>query len=61
MADLRAAIADFPDADFPVSALRTKRSHSGGPKRVALPDGWLDDVNDMTPLPADAGAVNSGG
>ena len=61
MADLRAAIADFPDADFPVTALRTKRSHSGGPKRVALPDGWLDDVNDMTPLPADAGAVNSGG
>ncbi|NOX29878.1 MAG: tRNA dihydrouridine synthase DusB, partial [Actinobacteria bacterium] len=59
--DLADAVADFPKADFPETALRTKRSHTGGPKRVALPDGWLDDIDDTTPLPADAGAFNSGG
>lgn len=59
--ELEDAIADFPESEFPVTALRVTRSHSGGPKRVALPDGWLDDIHDTTPLPADAGAVNSGG
>lgn len=59
--ELEDAIAEFPTSEFPATALRISRSHSGGPKRVALPAGWLDDVDDTTPLPADAGAVNSGG
>lgn len=61
VADLEAAVADFPESDFPPEALRVKRSHTGGPKRVVLPEGWLDDVDDETPLPAEAGANNSGG
>ncbi len=61
VAELIELVREFPDAEFPAQALRTKRSHTGGPKRVALPQGWLDDVDDETPLPADAGAVNSGG
>ena len=61
VAQLMDLVAEFPDADFPEQALRTKRSHTGGPKRVALPDGWLADVDDDTPLPAEAGSFVSGG
>jgi len=59
--ELSDLVAEFPDADFPPTALRTKRSHTGGPKRVKLPEHWLDDTDDETPLPAEAGAFNSGG
>jgi nifR3 family TIM-barrel protein len=35
-----------PDAAFPVSELGTPRGRQGSPrKRVALPDGWLDDTD----------------
>jgi len=43
------------------ASLRTPRSHRSGPQRVVLPDGWLDDPDDMTPLPAEAEALVSGG
>ncbi len=59
--ELRAVVDDFPEAPFPTEALRVKRSHTGGPKRVVLPHGWLDDIDDETPLHADAGTQNSGG
>jgi len=61
VAELIDLVNEFPRSDFPEQALRAKRSHTGGPKTVALPAGWLDDVDDETPLPAEAGAVNSGG
>ncbi|MCB0991467.1 MAG: tRNA dihydrouridine synthase DusB [Acidimicrobiales bacterium] len=61
IAELESIVADFPAAEFPAEALRVKRSHTGGPKRVVLPDGWLDDIDDETPLPAEAGEHNSGG
>ena len=35
-----------PDAEFPVAELGTPRGRQGGPrKRVALPEGWLDDID----------------
>jgi tRNA-dihydrouridine synthase len=43
------------------ASLRIPRSHRSGPRRVVLPDGWLDDPEDMTPPPAEAEALVSGG
>ncbi len=37
------------------------RSHSGALRRVALPDGWLDDPDEDVELGADAEALVSGG
>jgi hypothetical protein len=35
-----------PDARFPLAELGTPRGRQGSPrKRVALPDGWLDDTD----------------
>lgn len=42
-------------------ALRTPRSHRNGPKPVVLPEGWLDDPEDITPPPAEAEVLVSGG
>ena len=41
--------------------LRIPRSHRNGPRRVVLPEGWLDDPDDATPPPAEAEALVSGG
>jgi nifR3 family TIM-barrel protein len=46
---------------FPLEVLRTPRSHSSGPRPVVLPDGYLDDLADGTPLAAAAGSLVSGG
>ncbi len=46
--DLLGGLGDVP---FPATALRTRRSHKGGPRPVSLPQGWLDDPDDRT-LPA---------
>ena len=46
---------------LPREGVRVKRSHSGGPRRVALPDGWLDDPDEMVELPEAAEAAASGG
>ncbi|MFP6662230.1 MAG: tRNA dihydrouridine synthase DusB [Myxococcota bacterium] len=48
---LEAADATCP---FPASAMRVPRGKSGGQRRVVLPDGYLDDLNDETPPVADA-------
>jgi len=44
LADLDALLARLdPTEPFPVAELGTPRGRQGTPKRVALPDGWLDD------------------
>ncbi|MCH2622902.1 MAG: tRNA dihydrouridine synthase DusB [Acidimicrobiales bacterium] len=55
-------LADMdPAMAFDPAALRTPRSHHNGPKPVVLPVGWLDDPADLTPPPAEAEALVSGG
>src|SRR6476619_450742 len=34
-----------PDEPFPVAALGTPRGRQGNPRRVVLPEGWLDDID----------------
>jgi hypothetical protein len=34
-----------PSEAFPVHALGTPRGRQGSPRRVALPEGWLDDAD----------------
>ena len=50
-----------PTAPFPADVLRRPRSHTGGPRPVSLPDGWLDDRESDSPLGAGAEAIVSGG
>jgi len=50
-----------PDEPFPAHALRVPRGKSGGRQRVALPDGYLDELDDATPPPAEAEDPASGG
>jgi nifR3 family TIM-barrel protein len=42
-------------------ALRQPRGHTGGPRRVTLPDGWLDDRDAPVRVGAAADALVSGG
>jgi nifR3 family TIM-barrel protein len=46
---------------FPPEAMRVARGKSGGRQRVALPEGYLDDLEDATPPPPEAEAADSGG
>ena len=39
---------------FPASAMRVPRGKSGGQRRVVLPEGYLDDLEDTTPPAQDA-------
>lgn len=50
-----------PGEPFPISVLRQPRSHTGGPRRVVLPEGWLDDHQARGPLAPDADVLVSGG
>ncbi len=64
LAELRAVLetAD-PDEPFPAHAMRLPRGKRGGRQRVALPDGYLDDLDDATPPAAElanAEAVSGG-
>jgi len=60
--DLRHCVARFdPDARFPVSAMRVPRGKGGGTQKVALPEGYLDDLEDATPPGAEAEDATSGG
>jgi len=46
LADLDRLLADLdPDEPFPVVELGTPRGRQGSPRRVVLPDGWLDDTD----------------
>jgi hypothetical protein len=60
--DLRHCVARFdPDAIFPASVTRMPRGKRGGTQSVALPEGYLDDLEDSTPPGVDAEDAISGG
>jgi nifR3 family TIM-barrel protein len=46
---------------FPPDAMRVPRGKSGGTQKVALPEGYLDDLDDATPPGALAEVADSGG
>ena len=61
LAELDEILAGVDGAlELPPEALRMKRGHTDGPRPVALPDGWLDLVDDPTP-PEGAELLVSGG
>ena len=41
--------------------MRVPRGKTGGTQKVALPEGYLDDLDDATPPPVEAEAADSGG
>jgi nifR3 family TIM-barrel protein len=46
LADLDRMLADLdPEEPFPVAELGTPRGRQGSPRRVVLPEGWLDDTD----------------
>ena len=50
LAELDAAVARLDRSQpLPVEAVRMARGHTNGPRPVALPDGWLRNVDDLTP------------
>jgi nifR3 family TIM-barrel protein len=49
LADVDALLARLdPDEAFPAAELGTPRGRQGSPRRVALPEGWLDDADGST-------------
>lgn len=61
LAELAARLDDIdPDLVLPDEGRRVRRGHTGGPRPVQLPHGWLDDVDDPTP-PVGADLLVSGG
>jgi nifR3 family TIM-barrel protein len=50
-----------PAAELPPGAERIARGHTNGPIAVALPDGYLDDLDDATPPPEAGRAALTGG
>lgn len=50
-----------PSIELPADALGLPRGHQHGPKPVTVPDGFLDDRDDPTPLGAAADVLTSGG
>ena len=50
-----------PHEPFPPSAMRVPRGKTGGTQRVALPPGYLDELDDATPPTEDAAETMSGG
>ncbi|HET8602743.1 MAG TPA: tRNA dihydrouridine synthase DusB [Marmoricola sp.] len=51
-----------PDEPFPVSELGAPRGRQGSPrKRVALPEGWLDDPDDARQVGREEASETSGG
>jgi nifR3 family TIM-barrel protein len=63
LADLEAALDGLdPAVRLPPGAERMPRGHTSGPRRVHLPERWLETVDDPSPpAGADAFAVVSGG
>jgi nifR3 family TIM-barrel protein len=50
LAELDAAVSRLDHSQpMPVEALRMARGHTNGPRPVALPEGWLASVDDLTP------------
>jgi nifR3 family TIM-barrel protein len=62
LAELREQIARLdPDEPFPPHALRVPRGKHGGTQRVALPEGYLERLDDDTPPGPEAEDPSSGG
>jgi nifR3 family TIM-barrel protein len=62
LAELAAAVAELdPAIEATAAAVRAPRGRQSGPQTVTLPDGWLDGRDDLTPPPAAADALVSGG
>lgn len=62
LADLEPVLAQLPgDLPFPVEALRVKRGKSTGVQTVALPEGYLDNLDDDAAPCAAAEDVTEGG
>jgi hypothetical protein len=62
LAGLESALADVDRAQpFPPDAMRVPRGKSAGRQRVALPEGYLDDLDDATPPSPLAEVADSGG
>ena len=60
--ELRAELAALDgDMPFPEGGMRLVRGHSGTPRPVTLPQGWLESRDDAVSLPAHAEALVSGG
>ncbi|TMA36043.1 MAG: tRNA dihydrouridine synthase DusB [Deltaproteobacteria bacterium] len=60
LADLREILDRIdPDVPFPAHAMRLPRGKRGGTQRVALPDGYLDDLGDATPPAAELEAAEA--
>jgi len=60
--ELQAILAGVDRAQpFPPEAMRVPRGKSSGTQRVALPEGYLDDLADATPPGAEAEQATSGG
>ncbi len=50
-----------PDEPFPVAELGTPRGRQGSPRRVVLPEGWLDDTDGSGSAPREDTSEMSGG
>jgi nifR3 family TIM-barrel protein len=62
LAELEANLAEVDRwLPFPPEAMRVARGKSGGTQKVALPDGYLDALDDATPPSPLAEAADSGG
>ena len=60
--DLAHIVGNFDqDSHLPMNAYRIPRSHTGGPKKVSLPEGWLDNPFEDHELGELAGQFASGG
>ena len=60
--DLTSIISNFDtELSLPLDAYRIPRSHTGGPKDVSLPDGWLENPYEDFELSELAGQFASGG
>ena len=62
LAQLEDALAEASaDIPFPPEAMRVKRGKKGGSQRVALPEGYLDDLMSSKPPGPEAETADSGG
>jgi nifR3 family TIM-barrel protein len=62
LAELREVLAAVdPALPYPPEAMRVRRGKTGGTQRVALPEGYLERLDDDTPPGAEAETADSGG
>jgi nifR3 family TIM-barrel protein len=62
LAELESVLASVDRSQpFPPDAMRVPRGKTAGTQRVALPEGYLDELEDATPPCAEAETADSGG